>query len=302
MQIICIIKNLLGENQYMMWETFYDLLLDALIDSLKLLPFLFGAYLLIEWVEHRASGRLAHSLKKAGRFGPLVGALAGCVPQCGFSVVAANFYSGGIITMGTLVAVFLSTSDEALPILLAHPDQLWAVGALLGGKVAIGLFAGFLIDLLFRRSVAEEQQLHHQEMCSHCHCEQGIFRSALRHSLQIFLFLFGVSLALGAAIHFVGQERLSSLLMAGSIWQPLIAGIIGLIPNCASSVLITELYLSGALSFGAAMAGLCTGTGMGVLVLFRIHRNWKENLQVLGLTMLFGVLAGELIGLLEYLL
>lgn len=215
MQIICIIKNLLGENQYMMWETFYDLLLDALIDSLKLLPFLFGAYLLIEWVEHRGQRRLAHSLKKAGRFGPLVGALAGCVPQCGFSVVAANFYSGGIITMGTLVAVFLSTSDEALPILLAHPDQLWAVGALLGGKVAIGLFAGFLIDLLFRRSVAEEQQLHHQEMCSHCHCEQGIFRSALRHSLQIFLFLFGVSLALGAAIHFVGQERLSSLLMAG---------------------------------------------------------------------------------------
>lgn len=285
-----------------MWEILYDLLLDALIDSLKLLPFLFGAYLLIEWVEHRASGRLARSLQKAGRFGPLAGALAGCVPQCGFSVMASNFFSGGVITMGTLVAVFLSTSDEALPILLAHPDHFWAVGALLGSKVVIGLLAGFLTDLLFRRPVAEEEQLHHQEMCAHCHCEHGIFRSALRHSLQIFLFLFAVSLALGTAIHFVGEERLSSLLMAGSFWQPLIAGIIGLIPNCASSVLITELYLSGALSFGAATAGLCTGTGMGILVLFRIHRNWKENLQVLGLTMLFGVLAGELICLLEYLL
>lgn len=284
-----------------MWEILFDFFLDALLDSLKLLPFLFGAYLLIEWVEHRASGRLVRFLQKAGRLGPVAGAVAGCVPQCGFSILAANLFSGGMITMGTLAAVFLSTSDEALPILLAHSDRLGAVGALLGGKVVIGILAGFLIDLMIRRPVAEEKHLHHQEMCGHCHCDHGILRSALTHSLQIFLFLFLVSLGLGLAIHFIGEQRLSSLLMADSFWQPLIASVIGLIPNCASSVLITELYLSGALSFGAAMAGLCTGTGMGILVLFRIHRNWKENLQVLGLVMLFGILSGELICFLQYL-
>lgn len=284
-----------------MWEIVWDILLDAFWDSLKLLPFLFGAYLLIEWVEHRSGEKLAGWLKKTGTYGPVAGALAGCVPQCGFSVVAANFFSGGMITAGTLIAVFLSTSDEALPILLAHPQQLGTVGALLGIKVLVALIAGFLVDL-FWRSSRDTDHLHHQEMCHHCHCENGLLRSALTHTAQIYLFLFLVSFGLGLAIHYIGLETLSSILMSDSFLQPVLAALIGLIPNCAASVLITELYLSGTLSFGAAVAGLCTGAGMGLLMLFRIHHRWKQNLLILGLLLLFGIAAGEIVYFLNYLL
>lgn len=270
-----------------------ELILDAVLDTLKTLPFLFGAYLLIEFLEHRASEKLTGALRKMGPFGPLGGAVLGCVPQCGFSVAAANFYAGRLITPGTLLAVFLSTSDEAVPILLSRPGSGKALLALLGVKLLSAAVFGLLIDLVCRRFLKLPQEEPFCSLCADCDCEhEGIFLSALRHTGKVFFFLLLVNFLLGGAIRWIGEETLSRFLLSGSVLQPLLAGLIGFIPNCAASVLLTELYLSGSLSFGAAVAGLCTGAGLGLLVLFRTNRRWKENLALSGALYLAAVLTG----------
>lgn len=270
-----------------------DIVLDAVMDSLKTLPFLFGAYLLIEFLEHRAGDGMTRLLARLGPLGPVGGALLGCVPQCGFSVAAANFYAGRLITPGTLVAVFLSTSDEALPILLSRPGAAGSLWKLLGVKLAAGAVAGILVDLVYSRFLKQKMAEPFHELCEDCGCEEkGVVRSALSHTVKIFLFLLVVNLALGAAIGLAGEENISRLLLTGSVWQPLLAGLIGFIPNCAASVILTELYLGGSLSFGAAVAGLCTGAGLGLLVLFRVNRDWKENLCIAGVLYAAAVAAG----------
>lgn len=272
-----------------MWE----LVLDAVLDALKTLPFLFGAYLLIEFLEHRASEKLTGALQKMGPFGPLGGAVLGCVPQCGFSVAAANFYAGRLITPGTLLAVFLATSDEAVPILLSRPGSGKALLSLLSVKLLSAALFGFLIDLICRRVLKLPAEKPFCSLCEDCDCEhEGIFLSALRHTGKVFFFLLLVNLLLGGAIHWIGEETLSRFLLSGSMLQPLLAGLIGFLPNCAASVLLTELYLSGSLSFGAAVAGLCTGAGLGLLVLFRTNRRWKENLALSGALYGAAVLTG----------
>lgn len=258
-----------------------EVLLDALLDSLKSLPFLFGAYLLIEFLEHRASQSLTNALSKLGPLGPVGGALLGCVPQCGFSVAAANFYAGRLITPGTLLAVFLATSDEAVPILLSSPGALPSLGRLLAVKLlAAGLF-GILADFVVAKILKPAPSQPFHDLCEDCGCEEkGVFRSALSHTVQIFAFLLLINLVLGSAIFWVGEENISRLLLSGSVFQPLLAALLGFIPNCAASVILTELYLSGSLSFGSAVAGLCTGAGLGLAVLFRVNKNWKENLWI----------------------
>ena len=284
-------------------DFFFDIFSDAVLDSLKMLPFLFGAYLLIEYLEHHSSGKMEKLLASSNRLGPVTGALLGCVPQCGFSVAAANLYSGRVITLGTLVAVFLSTSDEALPILLAHPNSLSTVGALLLFKAVLGLVAGLSIDFISRRLrrgssfYGENRQLH--ELCEDCHCEErGILRSAVHHTLQIFLFVLIVTVVLNGAVELIGETRLAALLMSGSVFQPAVAALLGFIPNCAASVLLTNLLLSGTISFGAAMAGLSTSAGVGLLVLFRANRNLKENLMIMALIYGISTVAGMLLQLL----
>ena len=284
-------------------EFLTHILLHTLEDALPMLPFLFGAYLLIEFLEHRAGERLERILSRSGRFGPLGGALLGCVPQCGFSIAAANFYAGGIISAGTLCAVFLSTSDEAIPVLLAHPESLSRIGPLLLAKILIALVAGFAIDTLGRglfppRRPLESFHCHCEE--EHCGCEESLLRGAVHHTLQTFLFIFVFVLVMNGALELIGQESLSRLLMGGSLWQPVIAGLIGLIPNCASSVLLTQLYLGGNLSFGSVIAGLCTGAGMGLPVLFRVNRKLRENLTILGLVYGLGTGAGILLQFLGF--
>lgn len=270
-----------------------DIVVDALLDTLKTLPFLFGAYLLIEFLEHRASGKLTAALSRMGPLGPLGGAVLGLVPQCGFSVAAANFYAGRLITPGTLIAVFLATSDEALPILLSRPEALPDLGLLLGVKLVSGVVFGVLVDLLWKRLPHKAPAHPFEELCQDCDCEHhGIFRSALVHTVRIALFLLVINLVLGGAIHFVGEERISQVLLSGSALQPLVAALIGFIPNCASSVILTELYLTGSLSFGAAVAGLCTGAGVGLAVLFKYNRHWKENLLLAGLLYAAAVISG----------
>lgn len=276
-----------------------DVLWDAVLDSLKTLPFLFGAYLLIEFLEHKASNRLTTTLSRMGPFGPLGGAVLGSIPQCGFSVAAANFYSGRLISAGTLLAVFLATSDEALPILFSHPEAFPSLFQLIGIKLIAAAAVGLLTDLVLTRFLKIKRNVDYEDLCEDCDCEhEGIFRSALRHTVKIFAFLFLINLALGFAIYFVGEESISRFLLSGSVFQPLLCALIGFIPNCGASVILTELFLSGSLSFGSAVAGLCTGAGVGLAVLFKVNRHPRENLALMGVLYVAAVVTGVVVNLL----
>lgn len=275
-----------------------DVLLDALIDSLKMLPFLFAAYFLIEYLEHKASEKMTRSLQSLGPWGPVGGAVLGIMPQCGFSVAAANFYAGRLISLGTLLAVFVATSDEAVPILLAHPDQLRYIGPMLFVKLVSAVAAGLLVDLFVRRFMKPRQEKPFEELCADCDCEHSsVLVSALRHTLEIFLFILLVNLLLGLAFHFVGEDNISRVLLSGSAFQPFLTALIGLVPNCAASVILTELFVSGSLSFGSCMAGLCAGAGLGLVVLFRTNRRIKENLAIVGVLYGVSVLTGLIVNL-----
>lgn len=274
-----------------------EIIFETVIDAVKMLPFLLGAYLLIEYIEHRSAGRLEKLLGGSGKFGAVGGAVLGCIPQCGFSAAAANLYAGRIITLGTLIAVFLSTSDEAIPLLLANPDHAGTVLKLIGIKIVIAIVAGIGIDLLFRPK-PEHNHEHIHDLCADCECEEeGIFKSALHHTLHIFVFIVAVSFVLNLVIALLGEDKLAVLLMSNSIFQPAIAAVIGFIPNCASSVVMTQLYLSGTISFGSIVAGLCTNAGVGLAVLFKVNRNTKENFKILGILYIIGVGAGMVIQL-----
>ncbi|RZT00405.1 putative manganese transporter [Cuneatibacter caecimuris] len=266
---------------------------ETLLDSIKLIPFLFLTYLAMEYLEHKTSEKTEKMIKKAGKWGPLIGGTLGAVPQCGFSAAASNLYAGRVITLGTLISIYLSTSDEMLPILISEQAGLGLIGKILLLKIAIGMAAGFLIDLLITRKHIEEHY-HIHDICEkeHCHCEKGIFRSAVRHTLQITLFIMAVTFALNLVLSFGGEEALASVLLNRPVLGPVIAGAVGLIPNCAASVVITQLYLEGAMSFGTMMAGLLSGAGIGVLVLFRVNRNKKENIKIIALLYAIGVLGG----------
>lgn len=271
-----------------------DVLLDTAIDALKTLPFLFIAYLVIEFVEHRAAEKFALWLTKFGKAGSFVGALLGVVPQCGFSVVAANLYANRIITGGTLLAVFLSTSDEAIPVLLSHPESAGRILPLILSKVLLATIAGLVLDYsgVLKTSEADSEAV--VEEHSHCHTEghNGILKSALHHTLETFLFLVLVMLVLNFVIYFIGEETLGRFLMSGSVFQPLLAGLVGLIPNCAASVVIAELFAQGALSFGSAVAGLSAGSGLGLLVLFRADIDKSECVRIAVLLFSISVLTG----------
>ena len=259
-----------------MFETLVDVFLDALIDSLKILPFLFGVYLLIEYIEHRSADKLGKALRKMGPFGAIGGSILGAVPQCGFSVVASNLYSGRLITMGTLISVYLATSDEAIPMMIANPAFAGKLWQLILIKVAVAIIAGVLVDLILKLMGKKQDEEPFKEICEDCDCEHhSILHSALHHTVSIILFIFAVNL------------------MSDSIVQPFIAGIIGFIPNCAASVVLTQLYIEGVVSFGSLIAGLCTGAGVGLLVLFKTNKhNMKENFAIMGILYVFGVAAG----------
>ena len=264
----------------------------ALVDSIKALPFLFLAYLLMEYAEHHSSEKMERTLQHMGKAGPLVGAGLGCIPQCGFSASASNLFAAGLISPGTLLAVFLSTSDEALPLLLgAGTAGRKMIFPLLAVKVVVGLAAGFLLDALVRR-FAKPRELH--DLCEHCGCKEegGILKPALWHTGHILLFIFLVNLVLGLSLHMLGAERIGTLLLQGSALQPFAAALLGLIPNCAASVMLTQLFLAQTLSFGSLVAGLCSNAGVGVAVLLRMNRNQKENGVMIGALYLVAALVG----------
>ena len=276
---------------------FLDVIKETVIDSLKLLPFLFAAYLAIEIIEDRAEEKTVALVHRAGRWGPVLGGVLGVVPQCGFSAATSNLYAGGLITRGTLLAVFLSTSDEMLPVLISGGAPASFIGKVLLYKVLAGVLAGILTDAAEKRFRPSRRRTLHQ-LCEQetCRCEDGILLSALRHTGKIFVFLFAVTFVLNFAVELLGAERLGRFILNRPVAGELLAGIIGLIPNCAGSVVLTGLYLQGAMSAGAMLSGLLVSSGVGMLVLFRMDREWKDDLLTLGILYVSGTALGMLAG------
>ncbi len=271
-----------------------DILLDTIIDGIKLLPFLFLAYLIIELIENKAGEKTTKLIQKSGKFGPVLGSLLGVVPQCGFSAAASNLYAGRIITLGTLISIFLSTSDEMLPILISESAPVSIIIKILLIKVFIGMIAGVIVDLFVKhRELENKDDIHKLCHDEHCHCEEsGILKSTIKHTVQIFIYIFIISLILNYTIHFIGEERLARLIVNVPILGIVISGLIGLIPNCASSVLLTQLYLENILSMGAMIAGLLVNSGIGILILFKVNKNQKENFAILGILYIVGIVSG----------
>lgn len=277
-----------------------EVILDALIDSIKLLPFLFIVYLIMEFLEHKSNSKTEKIIKSSGKFGPIIGSILGAFPQCGFSVMASNLYIVKVISLGTLISIYLSTSDEMLPILLSSNIGTEKIIKFLLTKIVIGMLAGLIIDLFVNRKnkkIAPEIS----KMCDHdhCHCEENILHSTLKHTLTIFIFILGINLGMDILIYLIGENKISAFLISNDFLGPILSGLIGLIPNCASSVIITELYLNNALTFGSTIAGLLAGSGLGLLVLFKMNKNHKENLLVLVLVYIISITIGILFNLLN---
>lgn len=314
-----------------------EVILDTLLDTARLIPFLYITYLIMGILEKRAAGTMRNIVRKSGKAGPVLGGILGVVPQCGFSAAASSFYAGRIITLGTLIAIYLSTSDEMLPILLSESSiGMSTIVKILLLKMGIGVFAGFMIDLLFKNSTEEPKmqliqngaqlkgragnsmgkmqapkmqagkmgtakmqgssRLSGNETCNiaNCICGNGrnVFWAALVHTFRIALFIVGISFALNLIIFFVGEDALKHIFLNKPVIGELLAALVGLIPNCAASVVLTQLYVEGAISFGACMAGLLVGAGVGILVLFRANRRMKENIRVVALLYCIGVISG----------
>ena len=275
-----------------------DVLMDTIMDGIKLIPFLFVAFLIMELIEHKISNKNKKVIEKSGKLGPLVGGLLGVFPQCGFSALSTNLYVGRIITMGTLIAVYLSTSDEMLPLLIAEKTSMSLIIKILLLKLLIGIICGFIIDLFIeKKNKIDKKEIH--DMCEHdhCSCEEGILKSSIIHTLKIFVFIFIASFILNTIIFYIGEENIGKIFLKNSILCPFISSLIGLIPNCAASVIITEIYLKGAISFGSMIAGLLTGAGIGILILFKENQNIKENFKILSSLYIIGVVSGIIIDL-----
>lgn len=274
-------------------ELLSDIILDTVLDCLKMLPFLFAAFLLIEALEHYSGNLAGRVFQRIGRKGPIVGALTGCIPQCGFSVMASNLYAGGVISSGTLLAVFLATSDEAVLIILSNPDSFKEVGVLLVTKILIAIIAGFFVDLFLKNKIETGKSC--EKICGRCGCHEksaGIFLPAWRHTWKIFLYLLVFTGILNLCIQLFGVERLSAALLGNTVFQPAIAAVVGFIPNCAASVILIQLYLNGAISFASVIAGLCTGTGVGLAVPWKVNSHKKENAKIAGLLFICAVIVG----------
>ena len=269
-----------------------EIIEETLIDAIKLLPFLFITYLIMEYIEHKMGHKTKHAIKKSGKWGPIIGSILGVFPQCGFSVSATNLYAGRVITLGTLIAVYLSTSDEMLPIFISEAVSPIIILKILGIKLVIGMIAGIIIDLIVhiinnkiinkqnsKEMVEENEEDEIGHICEeeHCHCnESGILKSS---------------------IHFVGEDTIASWILNKPVIGPLITSLIGLIPNCAASVIITNMYLENVISLGSMISGLLTGAGVGLAVLFKTNNKIKENIGIIFLLYAIGAISGIIIDL-----
>lgn len=304
-------------------------------DTLYLIPFLFLTYVAMEWLEHRTAGKTQEAIQHAGAAGPIVGAVLGVVPQCGFSAAAATLYAGRVVTLGTLFAVFLSTSDEMLPIFIAEQVPVETIAKILGAKLLIGMIMGFIVDTVLRLARRDKQKLRIHELCEQdrCHCNnecatcesnpelvyqhhddcaagcshehhahehdhdhshgwKSILKSALIHTVQVGVFVFLITFALNYVLEVVGEDALASFLGSNTVLSVLTSALVGLIPNCAASVAIAQLYLEGVLGAGAMMAGLLVSAGVGLLVLLRANRPLRQTIAIIALLYVTGVAWG----------
>ena len=280
-----------------------EVLKENIIDSIKLLPFLFITYLLMELLENKASEKSLKVIKKSGKFGPILGSLLGIVPQCGFSAAAASLYAGKIISIGSLIAIFLSTSDEMLPILISSAAPISLIIKILLIKLIIGIVFGVIIDIIFTKKNninIEDDKTHIHDICEdeHCHCnEDGILRSSIKHTLHIFIYVFIIVLAITILINIIGEDSIANIMTKTNILGPFVSSLIGIIPNCASSVIITQLYLKDMITFGSLIAGLLMNSGIGMLILFRLNKNKKENFLILLILFVISIISGIIIDL-----
>ncbi|MGM9680426.1 MAG: putative manganese transporter [Eubacteriales bacterium] len=297
-------------------QVFFDCLLDAFLDALRVLPILLIVYLLIEWVEYKNYAKAGRSLLLQGKLSPLFGALLGSVPQCGFSVASTELFVKGTLSAGALAAVYIATSDEAIPILLSHPDRYADLALLVGIKIVLALIVGYPVLLLWKRKAPAAESAHtgeqggqadhedhdgHEEEhhgpigCCHHDIEGGghfEWKHPLIHCLKIVLYLFLINLIMSLLVAWVGEDTLVDFL-SKSLWlQPLLAVLVGLIPNCASSVVLTEFYLLNGLSLGSVVAGLTVNAGLGFMVLYKENRNLRENIALTAIVILAGLVAG----------
>jgi hypothetical protein len=289
-----------------------DVLLDAFKDTLAMMPWLLAIYIALELLESRSESFLGEKISHKMGMAPFLGALLGCMPQCGFSVIAATLYTRRCISRGTLLAVLISTSDEAVPVILAQHDKATLVLWLLLTKVVLATIAGYAVDLIFRKDASREPHVPHAPVVPagghrHCDCHghgrdipkwKTFFLFPLKHTLKVSFFIFAVSLVIGFVVARSGEAGLGRLFFAGTFFQPLIAVLVGLIPNCAASVAITEVYLKGAITFGSAIAGLAASGGLGLLVLLKENKDRKETSLIIGLLVLISLAAGILLNLL----
>lgn len=274
-----------------------DIIKDAIIDILKIIPFLFITFIFLEYVEHKTSKNNSKYLINNKKIGPIIGGILGAFPQCGFSAMATKLFSSHVISLGTLIAVYLSTSDEMLPILLSSGTNIYVILKIIGIKLVIGIIFGFIIDLFYRKKVNNQPSFHDECLHEKCHCEKGILKSSIHHTLNITLYLFLTTLVINFLIYFIGEENISLFLANKNILSYFLSSLVGLIPNCASSIIITELYLNELISIGSMFSGLLTGCGVGLLILFRTNKNLKENIIILITIYFIGVLCGTLIDL-----
>ena len=280
-----------------------EILLDTLIDIIKLIPFLFITYLIMEYIENKTGNKLKQRIQKSGKYGPFVGGILGIIPQCGFAASCTNLYATGFISIGTLISIYLSTSDEMIPIFISEQVPINTIFKILGVKLLLGVLFGLLVDIIFKLIKLDKK---HKEVdiCDedHCHCDKnGILKASLIHTLNITLYIFIITLIINIIIGIVGEEAIDGFIQSNNILGPVIASLIGLIPNCAASVIITNLYIHNTINAASLISGLLTGAGVGLIVLFKTNKkHLKENISIVGLLYVIGVISGWLLELIGF--
>lgn len=275
-------------------DLFIDVIKDTLIDALKLIPFLFIAFLLMEVVEHNLSKKMTDKITNT-KFGPVIGSILGAIPQCGFSVLASNLYVARIITLGTLISIYLSTSDEMLPILISSNVPVKDILVIVLSKVIIGMIAGIIIDLIYHPKYNKKD--YHVCDDEKCDCDESIIKSSIIHTVKTLIYIVIITFVLNMLFSYLNEDIIGKLFLKDNIFAALLSSLLGLIPNCAASVMITELYLKGVITIGTCIGGLLTGSGVGLLVLFKNNKNIKENIKIMLIIYLIGSIVGVLINL-----
>jgi hypothetical protein len=262
--------------------------MEALIDAIKLLPFLFISFLIMEYLEHHMNAKSKKIINKSGKLGPLFGGLLGAIPQCGFAAVATNLYATKIITLGTLISIFLVNSDEMVPILISEGASIVFILKIIFVKIVIGIIIGFIIDFLLKKN---DKNVDMHEICEHCHCDHSILKSSIKHTINTLIFIFIVTIIINFGMNYLSLESINPTI------APFITSLIGLIPSCGSSIILTELYLNNLITVGSLIGGLLSGSGVALLLLYRVNKNIKENIKITLLLYVIGTVCGFIINI-----